>query len=289
VKKLILACILIGIISASLRGQSRAWTNGEGRQLLAELVDSIDGTATVKRDPDGQIFKLEISKLSAADQAFIANWRAEWARKRVSNLSSPAAYFPEQKSHVDVLMATALAYLAAHQKGAATESDWANYKEKSERALRSMPVMAAKYNEVVRENLSIPVRVGWGKDGDSLYLQVGEGAFATTVWFNQVEDYVAVRDALGKSLSWFAQTQDEALEATKDMGEWSGATLRFESFDGGTKAIVRLTVTQHRPITQKQVVKLNRLSTQALYLQMIALPDEYKAATSKEAAGNRLK
>lgn len=66
---LLLSCFLI----ASATAQARTWTDAAtGRTLEAEFVKAGGGTVTLKRASDGMPFTLPLSRLSAADQAFVA-------------------------------------------------------------------------------------------------------------------------------------------------------------------------------------------------------------------------
>ena len=60
---------------------SRTWTAADGRTLEGTLQELSDDTATIRRS-DGQTFPIPIDSLSAADQAFLAQVRADQARAK---------------------------------------------------------------------------------------------------------------------------------------------------------------------------------------------------------------
>ena len=59
-----------------LQAEPRAFTDQFGRSITAELISVEGDKARIRRD-DGQVFTLETSKLSEADQTFIKEWAAK--------------------------------------------------------------------------------------------------------------------------------------------------------------------------------------------------------------------
>jgi len=64
---LVLALSFLGLTSVT---HARLWTSNDGKTLEAEWVTAAQDQVTLRR-PDGQVFTLPVSRLSAADQAWV--------------------------------------------------------------------------------------------------------------------------------------------------------------------------------------------------------------------------
>ena len=72
--------------SVNLSGQQpRTFTNQSGKTLVAVPLGISDGTVEMKRVSDGQVFRIQASTLSPADQAWLTTWAAS------SSQATPAA------------------------------------------------------------------------------------------------------------------------------------------------------------------------------------------------------
>ncbi|TDU66016.1 thiol-disulfide isomerase/thioredoxin [Prosthecobacter fusiformis] len=81
-----LIVLLIATLSATVFSAPapREWTNTEGKSLTGTLVETVldaqgKATAAKVRLPNGQVYILELSKLSAADQEYVATAQKEKA------------------------------------------------------------------------------------------------------------------------------------------------------------------------------------------------------------------
>ena len=57
--------------------QAREWTSSDGRKLEADFVSAAGGKVMLKRASDGQEFPLDLTRLSAADQAWVKEQSAK--------------------------------------------------------------------------------------------------------------------------------------------------------------------------------------------------------------------
>ncbi len=73
--RFLLALPLAGLLAAA-PPEAHTFTDTFGRAFSGSLIEATDTQAKVRRD-DGQIFTLELAKLSDADAAYIAQWRKE--------------------------------------------------------------------------------------------------------------------------------------------------------------------------------------------------------------------
>ncbi len=82
--RLIWKCIAVGTLLSSFAfADTRTWTEaGSGRELEATLISVQDEQVTLRREKDGKRFALALSKLSEADQTYVAQWQAEKSGKK---------------------------------------------------------------------------------------------------------------------------------------------------------------------------------------------------------------
>ena len=89
-KTLLLLCGLVAFLTAPLA--ARTWTATDGRSLEGDYISATDTTVTFKRK-DGKSFTIELTKLSADDQAFVKEQGAAASAapdKKVDKPASPA-------------------------------------------------------------------------------------------------------------------------------------------------------------------------------------------------------
>lgn len=80
-----LCVVVFHLISAGLApAESRTWTNNEGTEIVAELVDFDGTTATLLMN--GKNFPLPIEKLSEDDQAWLIDWKENRDKKNEERL-----------------------------------------------------------------------------------------------------------------------------------------------------------------------------------------------------------
>jgi len=72
--KLIPVAVAFSVI-ASIAGYAREWTSNDGKKLEAEFISASEGQVNMKR-PTGQMVTLPLSRLSAEDQAWVAQQAA---------------------------------------------------------------------------------------------------------------------------------------------------------------------------------------------------------------------
>lgn len=78
--KHLLAIHLLGLASLhslSAAPESRTWTTAQGGPFTGSLVNASADSVTVKRLPDGQVFRLKLSDCSTEDQAYVAQVQKE--------------------------------------------------------------------------------------------------------------------------------------------------------------------------------------------------------------------
>jgi len=81
-----LGCLLLGMLSAD-GAEVHSWSDGKGGQIEAEYLNSTAQTVTIKRVPDGQVFRLMLKDCSEADRAYVAQLEA--AAKEASMIEVP--------------------------------------------------------------------------------------------------------------------------------------------------------------------------------------------------------
>jgi hypothetical protein len=74
--RLLLLLPLAGLPAAAPTTESRKFTDAFGRSFTGTLIEAGDTQAKVRRD-DGQVFTVELGKLSPEDAAFVAKWRKD--------------------------------------------------------------------------------------------------------------------------------------------------------------------------------------------------------------------
>jgi hypothetical protein len=89
--RLLLLLPLLGL-SAAATTEARKFTDSFGRSFTGTLIEANETQAKVRRD-DGQIFTVELAKLSAEDASFVAKWRKE---RQSFNLRLEASQFHVQ-------------------------------------------------------------------------------------------------------------------------------------------------------------------------------------------------
>jgi len=89
---LLLLLPLAGLPAAAAPTESRKFTDSFGRSFTGTLIEASDTQAKVRRD-DGQVFTLDLAKLSPEDAAFVAKWRKE---RSSCNLRLEASQFHVQ-------------------------------------------------------------------------------------------------------------------------------------------------------------------------------------------------
>lgn len=71
-----LSILLLGLISIhslfANAPESRTWTTAQNGPLTGILINASADSVTVKRLPDGQVFRLKLADCSAEDQAYVA-------------------------------------------------------------------------------------------------------------------------------------------------------------------------------------------------------------------------
>jgi hypothetical protein len=83
--------LLISLIFlASLQADARTFTDAQGRKLEAEVVAVQQGQVRIRR-ADGQEFTLPVTTFSAADQAFLQQWKPPAAPAGAAAKPDPAA------------------------------------------------------------------------------------------------------------------------------------------------------------------------------------------------------
>jgi hypothetical protein len=102
--------------AAGLGQQPRAFTNQAGKTLTAVPLRLIDGLVELKRVPDGQVFKIPLHNLSAADQAWLTAWAAGSALPggwSVLRVHLPVSYYNEVNKPEVIGMASNAAWVGA--------------------------------------------------------------------------------------------------------------------------------------------------------------------------------
>lgn len=75
-KKPLGVCLVFLLALASSRGESRTFTNKEGKAITAELISVVKEDAVLKLANSSRV-KVPLASLSDADQAFIKTWQEE--------------------------------------------------------------------------------------------------------------------------------------------------------------------------------------------------------------------
>lgn len=73
---LLVSCSGLLLISFSLAGEMRTWTNQGGRTIEAEIL-SLDGDTATLKMTNGREYEVPLSSLSDADATFALQWKAE--------------------------------------------------------------------------------------------------------------------------------------------------------------------------------------------------------------------
>lgn len=68
----ILAILALALNVHAAPHEPRTWTPGQAPPFSGELISTSPGSVTVKRLPDGQVFRLKLSDCSAADRDYVA-------------------------------------------------------------------------------------------------------------------------------------------------------------------------------------------------------------------------
>ncbi len=120
--------LLAGVLSASgLRAESRTWRAEDGRELIAEFVDSERDSVTVRR-PNGKTALIPMAMLNSEDQKYVAIRKAEkqaaadeleaWKKPQGAityQLSGGSESWPEdRKKAIVAAMDAAVAFLNLH-------------------------------------------------------------------------------------------------------------------------------------------------------------------------------
>lgn len=73
---LLFACSGLLLVSFSLAGEMRTWTNQEGRTIEAEIL-SLEGDIATLKMTNGRKYEVPLSSLSESDATFARQWKAE--------------------------------------------------------------------------------------------------------------------------------------------------------------------------------------------------------------------
>ena len=133
------------------------------------------------------------------------------------------------------------------------------------------PVFGYRYNEIVRDEVAVPIIFDMYSNSAQFYLRVGDGDFCTVapIALGKIREIVA---GLNKALEWAEQCRKEQLNAEKLVGDWSTVRLEFVSKDGGAHCFIWLRA--RGPFTKQSLledntVKLNMLNIRCLAVRMV--------------------
>ncbi|MEM7383792.1 MAG: hypothetical protein AAF514_02510, partial [Verrucomicrobiota bacterium] len=81
---------MISLFSVDADGQSRVYTNSDGKEIEADYVSSSDTHVTLKLKRNGKDYTFPIAQLSKADQAYVVEVRASLEKEEQQKASAEA-------------------------------------------------------------------------------------------------------------------------------------------------------------------------------------------------------
>lgn len=153
------------------------------------------------------------------------------------------------------------------------------------------PVVAYRYNDILKTLLTTPVRFNIYKDSNNFYLAVGEGSFKTVATLS-AENLLGLIQAYDKWLRWSQQCEKEKMEVSKPLGSFGGVILEFESLEEGKFNRVLMDVEgESGPdrLLSRQSVWMSNLNFRCLYERIREAPTIYQKNIKSRDDADRLK
>lgn len=172
------------------------------------------------------------------------------------------------------------ARISAHKKHTADLK--ALYEEKT--------IYGYKYNELLKDDVTVPISFNIYRDTDAFYIRVGDGSFSTIATI-QVSVLGRLVQQLLKIGEWASKCIDEKMDVDKDAGTFGDIQMRFISKNGGDDVYVWLTAegeTAEGHLLQKQTVRLNMLNIHALTFHIAKAKELYELRENEKNNAKKL-
>jgi hypothetical protein len=173
---------------------------------------------------------------------------------------------------MEMLIAGGKTFIDAYESGDTEKAELA-YKDANDayrKVQETKPIFGYKYNELLGDEVTVPVVFNMYTDNSGFYLQVGDGDFSTVapIEVGKIRDIVA---GLKKALEWAAQSYKQRLNARKLIGDWGTVRLEFVSEQGGAYCYTWLQARgpfSKQSLVEETTVELNMLNVRCLAVRM---------------------
>jgi len=184
-------------------------------------------------------------------------------------------------------------YLKAYEEGNMESARifFNRFDEKINDTLKNKPVIAYKYNELIKKFLETEVTFGIYKNSDDFYLAIGDGAFKTVATLS-VNNIMSIIQAYEKSMKWSVQCFDEKMEVTKPLGSFGGVSIEFDSkAEGGfVRYIFHIKGQMDSDrLLSEQTVWMTGLNFSCLINRMRNAPEMYEKHKKAQSNAEKLK
>ena len=159
------------------------------------------------------------------------------------------------------------------------------------RVLENKPVYGYRYNEILKQETTVPITFNIYKDADSFYIKVGDGAFCTVASIPP-DALLQLAKQLIKITEWSQKCVEQQLDAEKDAGSFGGVKLEFVSKNNAENIFVWLTARgafAEDRLVEKQTVRLNMLNLKALFRRITKANELYNQREKARSNADKLK
>ncbi|GHB90001.1 C39 family peptidase [Cerasicoccus arenae] len=212
--------------------QARTFTDSQGRELEAEIIAYDGGDAVTIRRSDGNEFPLNLDRLSAADQAYVRNWKPKEAPtvppekiKRINELFG-AELFVDGVLWDDAPSDVAKRLSWPEESQTATQSSFRKYNRADDLLFGARPYSSTLYGQDGKVDM---ISIIFANKGDS-----AKNAFAMNS--KQIESAIAKAidsdgETITKQLSTLGEPEQQTTATGRNMKErlkvwdWNGHTI----------------------------------------------------------------
>ncbi len=194
--------------------------------------------------------------------------------------ANKSQYIGEDVQAVEALITAAEAVVKAYESG---DKEKTIELGKARQAIKDVvyqksDIRAYKYNELLKQDVAVPVKFDLYTGGEDFYLKFGDGNFSTIVTV-PLNDLVGFVSSLPKVDSWITTCREQKLETRKEIYRIGDTVFTFNSFGGGKMWTVWVKIHgnfREDALVESQEVKLAplnfwRLGEHMLQARQIAL------------------
>lgn len=187
-------------------------------------------------------------------------------------------FLPEDKRTIDELILLNNNFTSSFSEKSNEEKikTFVSFKVAWNKAIKGKPIYGFKYNDFLDRSVVQPIWFNVFRDSEYFYLKVGKGSFCTIAAISSGDIMDILESTIEKIPKWSQKCKAEKLDAYKEIGQYGGVKLGFQSINNGEYQFMILNVRgpfSKESLLAEQKVYLDTLNYMCLLNQMINRSD----------------